>query len=88
MQAIERAGEKPPGQEQWRSNGKTMRGAMETMKTPGADLRPVVTPRARFQDLWMSLGRNSLTRIYAIAQIGNARKNEITFLVSAISTSW
>jgi hypothetical protein len=39
----------PPAQEQWRAMEKTMRGAMETMKNPGADLRPVVTPEDRPQ---------------------------------------
>jgi hypothetical protein len=47
MQAIARAREKPPAQEQWRAMEKTMRRAMETMKNPGADLRAVVTPEDR-----------------------------------------
>jgi hypothetical protein len=39
MQVLARAREKPPAQEQWRAMEKTMRGAKETMKNPGPDLR-------------------------------------------------
>jgi hypothetical protein len=41
MQSLDKAKEKPRCREQWQAMEKTMRGAMETIRNPGACLRPV-----------------------------------------------
>jgi hypothetical protein len=70
---------------------RTMRRTMETGKNPAAFLRAVMIAERQTTTLrascchtdrgcsqnWNEPGRNSLTLIYAIAQIENARKDEI-----------
>jgi hypothetical protein len=47
MQALARAGETPPAQEQWKTMEKTMRRTMETMRIGARHLAEVVTAGTR-----------------------------------------
>ena len=73
---------KAAGARTMRAMEKTMRGAMETMKNPGADLRPVVTPEDRHRAAYAWLPDEPNVFVGSVDEPGRASQRP----VSAITT--